>query len=306
MLRVQGRPSRSPCTRRSERFRERSFESIDIFGIADGDADAAILRCRKGHPDEDVARHQFGEHRTGEIAVGATIDGHEIGGRGQGGEPVRRRNFRNPPARDRDFGTHFIEVCLVEQRGERPRLIAIGASTGGVEALQILLQGFPADCPPTLVVQHINGHFAEAVARRLDQSSAPTVTIAEPDLQLKQGHVYMAPGTERHLQVRGGSGLFARMRPGDKVSGHRPSVDMLFHSVAEALGSEAIGILLTGMGQDGAHGLLAMARAGAATIVQDEATSTVFGMPKAAIGLGAAKLVAPIQRIADHAFARAA
>lgn len=191
-------------------------------------------------------------------------------------------------------------------RGERPRLIAIGASTGGVEALQILLQGFPADCPPTLVVQHINGQFAEAVARRLDQSSAPTVTIAEPDLPLKQGHVYLAPGTERHLQVRGGSGLFARMRPGDKVSGHRPSVDMLFHSVAEALGSEAIGILLTGMGQDGAHGLLAMARAGAATIVQDEATSTVFGMPKAAIGLGAAKLVAPIQRIADHAFARAA
>lgn len=192
-------------------------------------------------------------------------------------------------------------------RNERPRLIAVGASTGGVEALQILLQGFPADCPPTLVVQHINGHFAEAVARRLDQWCAPTVTIAEPDLPLKPGHVYLAPGTDRHLQVRGGvAALTARMRPGDKVSGHRPSVDMLFHSAAEALGAEAIGILLTGMGSDGAEGLLAMARAGAATIVQDEATSTVFGMPKAAIGLGAAKLVAPIQRIAEHAFARAA
>lgn len=191
--------------------------------------------------------------------------------------------------------------------GASPRLIAVGASTGGVEALQILLQGFPADCPPTLIVQHINGHFAEAVARRLDQWCAPKVTIAEPDLPLKPGHVYLAPGNDRHLQVRGSNaGLTARMRTGDKVSGHRPSVDTLFHSAAETLGAKAIGILLTGMGSDGAAGLLAMARAGAATIVQDEATSTVFGMPKAAIGLGAAQLVAPIQRIADHAFRRAA
>lgn len=191
-------------------------------------------------------------------------------------------------------------------RALRPRLIAIGASTGGVEALQVLLQGFPADCPPTLVVQHINGHFAEAVARRLDQWCAPTVTVAEPDLPLKSGHIYLAPGNERHLQVRDGTGLVARMRPGDKVSGHRPSVDALFHSVAETVGADAVGVLLTGMGSDGAEGLLAMARAGAATIAQDEATCTVFGMPKAAISLGAAKLVAPIHRIAEHALTRAA
>lgn len=190
---------------------------------------------------------------------------------------------------------------------QRPSLIAVGASTGGVEALQLLLQDFPADCPPTVVVQHINGHFAEALARRLDQQCAPKVTIAEPDLPLRPGHVYLAPGNDRHLQVRGSAvHPCARMRADDKVSGHRPSVDVLFRTVAETIGSQAVGILLTGMGSDGAEGLLAMARAGATTIAQDEATCTVFGMPKAAIALGAAGWVAPIHRIADHAFARAA
>lgn len=192
-------------------------------------------------------------------------------------------------------------------RGARPALIAIGASTGGVEALQQILRRFPEDCPPTVIVQHINGHFAEAVARRLDQLCAPRVTIAEPDLPLRAGHVYLAPGTDRHLQVRGSAQApSARMRSEDKVSGHRPSVDVLFRSVAETVGDQAVGVLLTGMGSDGAKGLLAMAQAGAATIAQDEATSTVFGMPRAAIALGAAAVVAPVHRIADHALARAA
>lgn len=191
--------------------------------------------------------------------------------------------------------------------GERPALIAIGASTGGVEALHLLLQGFPAECPPTMIVQHINGQFAEAVARRLDQQCAPKVTIAEPDLPLKPGHIYLAPGNERHLQVRGSAAHpCARMRADEKVSGHRPSVDVLFRSVADTIGDQAVGILLTGMGSDGAQGLLAMAQAGAVTIAQDEATCTVFGMSKAAIKLGAARMVAPLHRIADHALARAA
>ncbi|WP_017670596.1 chemotaxis response regulator protein-glutamate methylesterase [Blastomonas sp. AAP53] len=187
----------------------------------------------------------------------------------------------------------------------RTRLIAIGASTGGVEALHVLLSQFPADCPPTMVVQHINGAFAEAVARRLDTVCAPKVMIAEPDLPVKAGHIYIAPGTERHMEVRGNAsnGIYVRARPGPKVSGHRPSVDMLFHSVAENLGPDALGIQLTGMGSDGAQGLLAMAETGAMTIAQDESTSVVFGMPGAAIALGAARMVAPIHRIAQHAFA---
>ena len=192
-------------------------------------------------------------------------------------------------------------------RGQRPALIAIGASTGGVEALHLLLQNFPADCPPTVIVQHINGQFAEAVARRLDQQCAPIVTIAEPDLPLRAGHIYLAPGNERHLQVRGSAAYpCARMRADEKVAGHRPSVDVLFQSVADTIGDQAVGVLLTGMGSDGAQGLLAMAQAGAGTIAQDEATCTVFGMPKAAIKLGAARMIAPLHRIADHALARAA
>lgn len=187
---------------------------------------------------------------------------------------------------------------------QRPTLIAIGASTGGVEALHELLQHFPADCPPTVVVQHINGHFAEAVARRLDQRCAPTVTTAQTDQPLKPGHIYFAPGNDKHLQVSGCPNTpWARMRAGDKVSGHRPSVDVLFRTTAETVGDKAVGILLTGMGSDGAQGLLAMARAGATTIAQDEASCIVFGMPKAAIALGAAGVVAPLHRIADHALA---
>ena len=187
------------------------------------------------------------------------------------------------------------------QRRQDIELIAVGSSTGGVEALHVLLGSFPADCPPTVIVQHINGHFASAVARRLDECCAPKVQLADSDIRLMPGNVYLAPGNERHLIVRGTGPYTAKLRPGDPVSGHRPSVDALFHSVAESLGARAVGVLLTGMGQDGAHGLLAMKRAGATTIAQDEASSTVFGMPRAAIQLGAAGRVAGLGEIAGYA-----
>jgi two-component system chemotaxis response regulator CheB len=189
---------------------------------------------------------------------------------------------------------------------DRPRVIAVGSSTGGVEALQILLGEFPENCPPTLIVQHIAARFAPAVARTLDQNCAPRVQLAEPDLPLRDGHVYLAPGDDRHLTLAGSTALCCRLREGERVSGHMPSVDMLFGSVARIAGAQAVGILLTGMGSDGAQGLLAMAQAGARTIAQDEATSTVFGMPRAAISLGAAGVVAPIGQIARHTFNKAA
>jgi two-component system chemotaxis response regulator CheB len=185
-------------------------------------------------------------------------------------------------------------------------LIAIGASTGGVEALQVLLSGFPADCPPTVIVQHVNPRFAPAIAKTLDLACPAKVQLAEPDMPLKAGNVYLAPGGDRHLSVRGPAAFYARLRSGDPVSGHLPSVDVLFHSVAECAGARAVGVLLTGMGSDGAKGLLAMAQAGAQTIAQDEATCTVFGMPRAAISLGAAAIVAPIDRIAQHVLRKAA
>lgn len=186
------------------------------------------------------------------------------------------------------------------------RLIAIGSSTGGVEALQVVLRGFPADCPPTLIVQHVNPRFAPAIARTLDQVCPASVQVAVNDMPLKAGNVYLAADADRHLTVRGTGMLYAKLRPGEAISGHVPSVDALFASVAATVGASAVGILLTGMGQDGAKGLLAMAEAGAHTIAQDEATSTVFGMPRAAISLGAARVVAPIDRIARHALNQAA
>lgn len=180
-------------------------------------------------------------------------------------------------------------------------LIAIGSSTGGVEALQTLLTEFPEDCPPTVIVQHINANFAGAVARRLDGLCRPRVQLADADLPLRQGHIYFAPTNELHFRVTGGNpGFVAKLRQGDPISGHRPSVDALFQSVADVAGARAVGILLTGMGSDGANGLLAMHRAGAFTIAQDQASCTVFGMPRAAIALGAASQVLPLTQIASR------
>lgn len=186
------------------------------------------------------------------------------------------------------------------------RLIAIGSSTGGVEALQVLLAQWPADCPPTMIVQHVNARFAPAIANTLDLSCPAKVLLADADMPVRRGHVYLAPGGDRHMRVGGSAQHYVKLRPGAPISGHSPSVDALFESVAATFGSNAVGILLTGMGSDGARGLLAMAKAGAHTIAQDEASCTVFGMPRAAISLGAAQVVAPIGRIARHAFQRAA
>ncbi len=181
-------------------------------------------------------------------------------------------------------------------------IIAIGASTGGVEALGNLLRRFPADCPPTLIVQHINGQFAEAMAARLDSQCAPKVLLADADLPIRRGHIYIAPGNDRHLTVRGTEGrLSCRLRPGDPITGHRPSIDALFHSVAEGLPGRAVGVLLTGMGQDGAQGLLAMRRAGCPTIAQDKDSCVVYGMPRAAVEIGAADYVVSLPNIADKA-----
>lgn len=182
------------------------------------------------------------------------------------------------------------------------RAIAIGSSTGGVEALQQLLRDFPADCPPTLIVQHVNAQFAPAVARTLNEICPAQVVLAEPDMPLRRGHVYFAPGGDRHMMVAGVNNFHVKLRHGDPVSGHLPSVDVLFGSVARTFGANAVGIILTGMGADGAKGLLAMAEKGAYTIAQDQASCTVFGMPRAAINLGAASMVAPLRRIAHHTF----
>lgn len=185
------------------------------------------------------------------------------------------------------------------------QLIAIGASTGGVEALHQVLPAFPASCPPTVVVQHISAAFAPAMADRLDKQCTARVKLLESGELLKPGHIYIAPGNDRHAVIAGGSTIMGRLVNGDPISGHRPSIDAMFESIASRLGAAAVGILLTGMGQDGARGLLAMRRAGAHTIAQDEATCTVYGMPRAAADMGAAERILPLPRIAERALAAA-
>lgn len=186
---------------------------------------------------------------------------------------------------------------------EQPRLVAIGASTGGVEALSRLLAQWPETCPPTLIVQHISGALAPALARRLDSISPANVVLAETDHFLQPGHVYLAPGNEQHLEVRGRNRILSKLVSANPVSGHRPSVDVLFNSVAKTLPGAAKGVLLTGMGDDGARGLLAMRKAGCETYAQDEATSVVYGMPRVAYELGAVQQVVPISRVVQAVFA---
>ena len=187
--------------------------------------------------------------------------------------------------------------------GGATRLIVVGSSTGGVEALQVLLSGFPADCPPTMIVQHVDARFTAAIARTLDAASPAHVVVGEPDMPLRRGMVILAPGGDRHMTVAGSASPLVRLRSGEPISGHRPSVDALFNSAAATIGNDAVGILLTGMGADGSQGLLALSRAGALTIAQDEASCTIFGMPRVAIALGAAQVVAPLGTIAAHALA---
>ena len=178
-----------------------------------------------------------------------------------------------------------------------PAVIAMGASTGGTEALRVVLSAMPSDAPPIVIVQHMPERFTAAFAKRLASICRIDVREATHGEALTSGCALVSPG-DRHLcLVRTPRGYHVETTQAPPVNGHRPSVDVLFTSVAEAAGRDAVGVLMTGMGSDGAEGLLAMKRAGAATIAQDRATSIVFGMPSAAIALGAADDIVPLQHI---------
>jgi two-component system chemotaxis response regulator CheB len=176
-------------------------------------------------------------------------------------------------------------------------VVAIGASTGGTQALQAVLAALPANAPGILIVQHMPEHFTRSFADRLNTLCAMEVKEAEDGDSVGPGRVLIAPGNHHMELIRDGAAYRVIVRGGPLVSRHRPSVDVLFHSVARYAGRNAVGAILTGMGHDGAEGLLAMRKAGAATIAQDEATCVVFGMPKEAIALGAAEKVAPLETI---------
>jgi two-component system, chemotaxis family, protein-glutamate methylesterase/glutaminase len=182
--------------------------------------------------------------------------------------------------------------------GAAPAIVAIGASTGGTEAIAELLMELPADAPGMVIVQHMPREFTRRFAERCNVQTAVRVKEAEAGDEIVPGLALIAPGG-LHLRVRrSGRRYEVALDEQPPVNRHRPSVDVLFETVAQAAGPRAVGVLLTGMGSDGARGLLAMRRAGARTIAQDEKSCVVFGMPREAIGLGAAEVVLPLGRIA--------
>jgi len=177
------------------------------------------------------------------------------------------------------------------------KIIFVGASTGGTEAVKIFLLGIPPDCPPILIVQHMPESFTASFAARLNTLCAPRVIEAQGGESLESGTVYVAPG-HSHLRIkRGASAFVTELLKTPPVNRHRPSVDVLFDSAAEVVGHNAIGVILTGMGKDGANGLLRMRKAGAHTFGQDEASCVVYGMPREAALIGAVEDVASLEAL---------
>jgi two-component system, chemotaxis family, protein-glutamate methylesterase/glutaminase len=182
----------------------------------------------------------------------------------------------------------------------RVELLAMGAATGGATALEAVVSRLPASIPPLLIVQHMPGNVTKALAARLDRQSRLSVEEARDGRLLQPGLALLAPG-DRHVEVvRAGRDLRCRLSEQPRVNGHRPSIDVLFHSVAQTCGPCALAALLTGMGKDGAQGMLQLREAGAHTLAQDERTSIVFGMPRAAIELGAACEIVSLDEMAPR------
>lgn len=192
----------------------------------------------------------------------------------------------------------------VPDRAVRDKVVVLGASTGGTEAIREVLSALPEVFPPVLIVQHMPEMFTGSFARRLDSLSALTVKEAEHGERVRPGHAYIAPGHSHLLLRRVAGGLQCELSKAEPVNRHRPSVDVLFNSAAPILGANGLGVLLTGMGKDGAQGMLALRQAGAWTVAQDEESCVVWGMPREAAALGGACEIAPLTEVANRLIVR--
>ncbi len=179
------------------------------------------------------------------------------------------------------------------------RILGIGSSTGGVEALITVLSKLPVNCPPTIISQHMPPSFTKSFAARLNKLCQPEVSEAQEGDRLRPGQIFLCPG-EMHLELSGMHSPVIHLSNAERVNGHRPSVDVMFYSLLRVCGKNSIGLILTGLGRDGAEGLLALHKAGAETIGQDEASCVVYGMPRAAFEIGAVSRQLPLERIAER------
>lgn len=237
-------------------------------------------------PKIDVAHgmREYAAKLTGKVKAAARVNPGAL-------DSMNRRPAPSapPPAAKNAGGGHFRTTHTI---------LAIGASTGGTEAIKHVLTQLPADAPPTVISQHIPEGFSASFARRVDGLSAMRVTEAAGDEQLIPGHAYIAPGHSHLLIHRDGARYVTRLDDGAPVNRHRPSVDVMFDSITRHVGQNAVALLLTGMGTDGARGLVRLKQAGARTIAQDEKSSIVWGMPGEAVKLGAAEFILPLDEIA--------
>jgi two-component system chemotaxis response regulator CheB len=215
------------------------------------------------------------------------------------GMPSRAEAIRTPPKK---LSADVILPPASDHAMVRTteKVICIGASTGGTESLRVVLEALPVDSPGIVIVQHMPEKFTEAFARRLNGLCAIEVKEASEGDTVMRGRALIAPGNHHMLLQRSGARYYVSIKDGPLVSRHRPSVDVLFRSAAKYAGANAVGIIMTGMGDDGAHGLAEMKQAGAHTVAQDEATSVVFGMPKEAIARGAVNKVMPLGLLASE------
>ncbi|WP_369938827.1 protein-glutamate methylesterase/protein-glutamine glutaminase [Xanthomonas medicagonis] len=238
-----------------------------------------------------------------DVARGLEEYAEEIVGKVKAAAKAKVRALDRPAAPRPGAGVATPSAASTLKFRTTDRLIAIGASAGGTEALRVVLEGMPADAPAVVMTQHLPAGFSTAFADRLNRHSAMAVREATEGEAILPGHAYLPPGG-KHLQViRDGARWRCKIDDGPPVNRHKPAVDVLFQSVARNAGANAIGAILTGMGDDGARGLLEMLQAGASTLVQDEATSVVWGMPGTAFRLGAAQEVLPLDRIAERLIA---
>lgn len=206
---------------------------------------------------------------------------------------VNRQAVRRPMLTARPFAT-------------TEKLVVIGASTGGTEAIRQVLEPLPPNSPAIMITQHMPAGFTKSFVQRLDSLCAVQVHEAEDGQRVLPGHVYLAPGGVAHMKLaRSGANYIVQLEASEPVNRHRPSVDVLFYSAAEVAGRNAVGVLLTGMGKDGAQGMLAMKQAGAVTFAQDEASCVVFGMPREALQIGAADEAVPLSEISERILANA-
>lgn len=265
---------------------------VMVSSLTERDAEASLRALELGAVDV-IAKPRAGVDGHGLVEFGSTIAESiraaarvDVGAReSAGARAVRPGHVLDGPADDAAL---------------EGRIIAIGASTGGTEAIRDILSRLPARCPPVVIAQHMPEMFTRMFAKRLDEQCGLAVSEAVDRERLKPGHAYVAPGNWHLLVRRAGKSFEARIAQTEPVNRHRPSVDVLFDSVAQAAASGAIAAILTGMGNDGAAGMRTIRNAGGRTIAQDEASCVVFGMPKTAIEAGGVEHVLPLGGIAER------